>query len=79
MRWLLGVAGLVGAFLVAGAVFEYFPTTPEAKAKKEARAAINRCWQSYARKSFDEAQKRFVASICETEEQKFHDKYGVAP
>jgi hypothetical protein len=69
---------VLGVLLVV-ATGERPPPSPEAKAKADARASIENCWQGYERKSLDPDQKRFIAAACELAEQKYRAKYGTAP
>lgn len=71
--WVVGGVIALLVFVVAAG------NTPEAKAKADARAAIEFCWKEQQRKSLDPSSQRFVASACESLEQKFRDQYHVNP
>lgn len=74
--WLWVPLGLVGAFLMFGAMVG---NSPEAQEKSQARSAIDLCWSEQKRKSLDAGAQRFVAGACEMMENKFAQKYGHRP
>ena len=71
--WVVG--GLVVAFLV----FAAMPVSPERQAKRDARAAIDHCWDNQGKKSNTGSQGRFIAGACELMEERFVQQYGHKP
>lgn len=70
---------IIGGILLVLVVLIQAGNTPEAKAKSEARAAIELCWKEQGRKSLDPGTQRFVAGACETMENSFRERYRVNP
>lgn len=76
-KWWLWVPLGVGiAFTLVGLLS---PETPESKEKALQRATIEMCWADQGRKSHDSGAAQFIAGACERMEQKFREKWGVAP
>ncbi len=76
-KWWLWVplCGFVG-FVVLNALFG---GSPERDAKRQARDAIELCWQGQGGKTLDPATQRFAAGACQRMEQDFRARYGVSP
>ena len=71
---------VLGAALLAFVLWALMRTpSPEEVEKNTARAAIESCWSEQGKKSLDPSQARFVAGACEVMEQRFRDRFGVAP
>lgn len=54
-------------------------SSPEAKAKASARAAISYCWDQQGRQSLSGGEQQFVAGACEMMEKDFQTKFGLRP
>lgn len=70
------IVGIVAAFLLFGAVAG---SSPQAKEKAKARAAIDLCWEEQKRKSIDPPAQRFIAAACESMENRFVTEFGHRP
>lgn len=71
--WVVG--GLLAAFLI----FAAMPVSPERQAKRDARAAIELCWEGQGKKSNSPSVGRFIAGACEKMEDDFVKQYGHKP
>jgi hypothetical protein len=80
MNWWLwlpvGVVGALVAILVTGAILG---SSPEGKAKAEARDVIASCWKEQERKSNSSSDSRFLAGACERMEADYKTRFGHAP
>jgi hypothetical protein len=76
-KWIVGVP--VGLFVLFIAYGMMLNSSPEGKAKADARGAIELCWKEQGRKSLDPGSQRFVAGACEMMEKQFRQTYNANP
>ncbi|MGC0155645.1 hypothetical protein ACPRNU_24565 [Chromobacterium vaccinii] len=76
--YLLGTVGVIIAWAIY-AVSSTDTSSPEAREKMNAQAAIEKCWETQRRESLDAGQKQFLAGVCEGMESKYTAKYGTNP
>lgn len=74
--WLWVPLGLIVLFLVFGAIVG---NTPEAKERALARDKISYCWDQYNQVGVSPGAKGIMAGGCKILEQRYQERYGVAP
>ncbi|MFK7090516.1 hypothetical protein AAFM71_17045 [Chromobacterium violaceum] len=76
--YLLGTFGVIIAWAIY-AISTTDTSSPEAREKLTAQAAIEKCRETQRRDSLDAGQKQFLAGVCEDMESKYMAKYGTKP
>ena len=73
----LGIGAMAIAFLLlVVVVIANFGGNPQ---RAQDRSIIEQCWKDYERKSLAAGTKQFLATTCESLEDKFTAKYGHKP